>query len=137
MSEASFTLSHRDRKRLAALLRTDTRPLAVRTTDGDIELPFAARRAIAQLLADLAAGSVHILSEDRDLTTQEAAGVLGLSRTFVVRLIDSGKLPAHMAGTHRRVRSADALAYLKDRERRLTAIAALAHEDALFGLPYR
>lgn len=42
---------------------------------------------------------MHVLADDHDLTTAEAAE-LGLSRTFVVRLIDDGVIPAHCAGTH-------------------------------------
>ena len=73
-----------------------------------IDLPAPARHAVEQLLTELAAGSaVHVLADDHDMTTQEVAKLLGLSRTFVVRLIDTGKLTAHFAGTHRRVRAAD------------------------------
>ena len=51
------------------------------------------------------------------MTTQEVAELLGLSRTFVVRLIDTGTLNAHFAGSHRRVRAANALAYARQRLR--------------------
>ena len=97
-----------------------------------------AQRAVEQLLTDLASGGVvHVLADDRDVTTQEAADVLGLSRTFVVRLIDSGKLPAHLAGTHRRVRVADVVAYADERRRRLDAVAAIADADQAAGIDYR
>lgn len=100
----AFELSTRDRKRLAARLAAsnDAPPVALRTAAGtDIELPAPARQAVKQLLAELAAGNaVHVLADEHDLTTQEVAGLLGLSRTFGVRLIDNGTLPAHHAGTH-------------------------------------
>ena len=81
--------------------------------------------------------SVHVLADDPDVTTQAAADVLGLSRTFVVRLIDSSKLPAHLAGTHRRVRVADVIAYADERKRRLGAVAAIADADQAAGIDYR
>ena len=138
MSDATtFVLGARDRKRLAARLGVGARPVAVRTADGEVELPAGAQLAVAQLLSDLAAGSVHVVADDRDLTTQETAELLGLSRTFVVRLIDAGKLSAHLAGTHRRVRASDALRYLRDRDRRLDAVAALATRDGAAGVAYR
>ena len=51
------------------------------------------------------------------MTTQEVAELLGLSRTFVVRLIDTGTLNAHFAGSLRRVRAANSLAYARQRLR--------------------
>ena len=138
MSETTaFALDAQDRKRLAARLAGST-PIAVRTSEGEIGLPPVAQRAVEQLLTDLACGGVvHVLADDRDVTTQEAADVLGLSRTFVVRLIDSGKLPAHLAGTHRRVRVADVIAYADERRRRLDAAAAIADADQAAGVDYR
>ena len=133
----TFELAARDRKRLAAHL-AGTRPIAVRTSVGEIGLPPVAQRAVEQLLSELASGGVvHVLADDRDLTTQEVADLLGLSRTFVVRLIDGGKLPAHHAGTHRRVRAADAIAYAHERRERLAALDAIAGADRSIGVEYR
>ena len=112
--------------------------IAVRTPSGEIELPAAAQRAVEQLLAELASGSsVHVLADDHELTTAQAGELLGLSRTFVVRLIDHGILPGHYAGTHRRIRTSDVLAYARQRQQRLDAVAAIAHGDVAIGIPYR
>ena len=43
------------------------------------------------------------------MTTQQAAEILGISRTYVVRLIDQGSIPAYLVGTHRRLRAIDVL----------------------------
>ena len=133
----AFELAARDRKLLAAHL-AGSRPVAVRTSEGEVGLPPVAQRAVEQLLGDLASGGVvHVLAEDRDLTTQAVADLLGLSRTFVVRLIDSGKLPAHHAGTHRRVRAADAIVYAHERRERLAAVDAITEADRAVGVEYR
>ena len=137
---AVFELTARDRKKLAARLAlpADVRAVAVRTPSGEIELPAAAQRAVEQLLAELATGSsVHVLADDHELTTAEAGELLGLSRTFVVRLIGEGVIPAHYAGTHRRLRTSDVLAYARQRQMRLDAVAAIAHGDVAIGIPYR
>ena len=135
-----FKLGVRDRKRLGGRLAmgADTRPLAIRTPGGEIDLPVPARRSVEQLLTELAAGStVHVVADDHDMTTQQVAELLGLSRTFVVRLIDNGKLTAYFAGSHRRVRAADALAYARQRQARLQGVAGITAADSAVGVPYR
>ena len=51
------------------------------------------------------------------MTTQQVARLLGVSRPFVVKLIDDGKLPGHKVGTHRRVYTRDAIEYKSRMER--------------------
>jgi excisionase family DNA binding protein len=138
-SGMTFELGVRDRKRLAARLAagTNARPLAIRTSDGEIDLPAPARRAVEQVLAELAAGNaVHVVGDEHDMTTQEVADLLRLSRTFVVRLIDEGKLAAHFAGSHRRIRAADAFAYQRHRQSRLAGVEAITAADIAAGVPY-
>jgi excisionase family DNA binding protein len=137
---ATYEVRGAARKRLAAAVAAPAggEPISVRTAQGDIELPPEARAAVLQLLTDLAAGSpVHLVTDDGELTTQEAADLLGISRTYIVRLIDDGKVPAHMVGTHRRLRAHDVLAYRAAREARLAGVAAIAEADAASGVPYR
>lgn len=76
---------------------------------------------IADFEAALAAGQTVVALDDI-LTTQEAADLLGVSRPTVVRLIDEGTLPAtEPAGSHRRLRLADVLAYREARNTRQSA----------------
>ncbi|MEO5679194.1 MAG: helix-turn-helix domain-containing protein [Acidimicrobiales bacterium] len=135
----SFEVRGADRKRLAAAVGApdDGAPMAIRTAGGEIELPPAARAAVRQLLEDLAAGTpVHLVSDDGELTTQQAGELLGISRTYVVRLVDAGKLPGHRVGTHRRLRVADVLAYKAKRDHALAGAAAVAEADVAAGVPY-
>jgi excisionase family DNA binding protein len=135
-----YGVSGPDRERLASAFADPgtSGPIRVQTEDGVVELPAAAAEAVRHLLVELASGAaVHVLAEDAELTTQEAADLLGISRTYLVRLVDQGKLPAHLVGTHRRLRAADVLAYQARRNARLEAVAEITEADEAAGIPYR
>ncbi len=90
-----------------------------------------------RLLQDFAAGaSIHLVPVDAELTTQQAADLLGLSRTYLVRLIDQCVIPAHMAGTHRRLKASDVLAYRDERERKYAGMAEIAEAEEALGITY-
>jgi excisionase family DNA binding protein len=72
---------------------------------------------LCRLLADLKAGhSVTILQSNADLTTVEAAKLLGVSRQFLIGLLEKNEIPYHMVGTHRRLYAREVLAYKAKRD---------------------
>jgi excisionase family DNA binding protein len=136
----SYAVSGPDLERLASVFADPEalRALAVRTDDDLVELPPAAAEAVRSLLLKLASGaSVLVVVDDAELTTQQAADLLGISRTYLVRLIDEAKVPAHMVGTHRRLHAGDVVRYRTARDERLKAAAAITEADAEAGVPYR
>ena len=86
---------------------------------------------LRQILESLAYGiPVRVVPLEAELTTGEAADILGVSRPYLVRLLEEGAIPYHKVGTHRRIRAKDLLDYLersrqqgKDLLDRLTAEA--------------
>jgi len=91
----------------------------VRLADGDeIELPnsaIAVLRAAADALAH--GDAMSLVRIDRELTSQQTADLLNVSRQYVTRLADSGELPAATTeGGHRRFRLADVLAHKQRRD---------------------
>ncbi len=101
--------------------------------DEPVVLPVAAVRLLGALLAELAKGNaVTLMPLNAELTTQEAAELLNVSRPFLVGLLESGQLPYHKVGTHRRVRFADLMIYKRRRdeesESALRELAALSQE---------
>lgn len=72
---------------------------------------------LVDILANMAEGNaISIVPIHAELTTQQTADFLGVSRPHVVGLVERGELAHHKAGTHRRIYFKDVLAY---RERRL------------------
>lgn len=103
------------------------------TTD---ELPSNVARLLMDILKQTAAGNaVTLVPVEAEVTTQQAADLLNVSRPFVVRLIENGTLPARMIGKHRRLLLTDVLAYKADqftkREQALDEILAMDQEYGL------
>jgi excisionase family DNA binding protein len=105
--------------------------------DGEaVVLPEAATRLLLHILDEMANGNaVALVPMHAELTTQQAADMLNVSRPFLVRLIEEGRLPHRKVGTHRRVSVDDLTAYRRRAEaEREAALAELAAETRRLGL---
>ncbi len=101
-----------------AELRTGKRGL-LRLTDASgevIPLPGELFQLLVQVAGELRAGnSVVILSAEDEMTPQTAADFLGMSRQFLMRLLDKAELPFHKVGAHRRILRKDVETYAHKR----------------------
>lgn len=81
-----------------------------------LNLPPVALKMLAEAMGHLARGNaVKIAPVHMELTTQQAADILGVSRPFLVKLLEEGKIPFRRPHTHRRLRLQDLLEF-KERE---------------------
>ncbi|WP_418647575.1 helix-turn-helix domain-containing protein [Thauera butanivorans] len=103
-----------------------------------VELPTSALRLLVDILAELAEGNaVKVVPVHAELTTQEAADMLNVSRPHLVKLLEEGALPFHKVGKHRRVRFADLMRFKAQREQTSEdAMAALAKQAQELGMGY-
>lgn len=102
--------------------------------DAVVELPPAISHLVLDLLLSIGKGeAVTLVPLGADLSTQQAADMLEVSRPFLVKLMENKEIPHHKVGTHRRIRAEDLLAYKQRRDRTsnaaLTRLARLGHES--------
>ncbi|MFT4029602.1 MAG: helix-turn-helix domain-containing protein [Protaetiibacter sp.] len=110
--------------------------LSLGGSDGELEVPSSVLAALARVLDSFAHGEgVTLVPAHAELTTQQAADALNVSRPFLIGLLDAGQISYRTVGTHRRVQAASLVRYLReDDARRTTAADELAAEAHALGL---
>jgi excisionase family DNA binding protein len=135
-TDADSALAKESSRRLAAHMgRANELHLEVKTgtTSEELVLPPAALRLLLRALTEMGQGNAVTLTPIRaELTTQQAADLLNVSRPHLMKLLDEGAIPSRKVGTHRRVPLEDLLAYKRDfqarRQAALEELAALSQE---------
>lgn len=114
--------------------------MVLRTPDGvEISLPSSLLQLVVNVADNLAAGrAVMAIPAEASLTPAEAAELLGLSRPFVVRLLERGDIPSELLpeSRHRRIKLEDVLAFQARRSRRAEGRRRIADIAATADLPY-
>ena len=137
-SEAEAILAKESSRVLASRAQTAD-PLHLRMLDdpaGTVRLPASAVRMLIHILEEMARGNaVTLIPVHAELTTQEAADMLNISRPSLIQILDEGKIEFRRVGTHRRVRFEALIAYKRraDADRR-AVLSELAAYDQEIGL---
>jgi excisionase family DNA binding protein len=87
--------------------------------DETLEVPRGAVELLARILAHMAAGEgVSIVPSHAELTTQQAANLLNVSRPFLIGLLEAGEIDYRTVGKHRRVKAKSLNEYIRNDDRR-------------------
>lgn len=124
-------------RHLMELFRSETQPPALVDEHGTrTELPRPICELLVRVASALQEGKVvSFVPEMQELTTQAAANILGVSRPHLIKLVESGQLPFHKVGAHRRIRMKDLIAFQQERDRnRPTALDEMARKAQEAGL---
>lgn len=125
---------------LVGLLHDGSGALAVSRGGAQVEVPLSVRDVLTRIADVLASGrGVAIVPVDRELTTTEAAGLLGVSRPTLIKLLEAGEIGYSRLNSSRRIPLDQVLAY-RDRRGRarralLDELTADAVELGMYGQP--
>jgi excisionase family DNA binding protein len=136
-TEAERELAQESSRRLAMQLRA-AKDFRLQLSSGKgqgetLVLPPSAVRVLFRILTEMARGNaVTLVPIHAELTTQQAAELLNVSRPYLIKLLDEGQIPSRKVGTHRRILFQDLMAYKKridaDRLKALDELAAQAQD---------
>ncbi|HBN8359255.1 TPA: helix-turn-helix domain-containing protein [Pseudomonas aeruginosa] len=103
-----------------------------------LRVPTSALRLLGQTLGEIAVGhAVRAVPVRAELTSQEAADLLDVSRPYLIKLLDQGEMPHTKAGRHRRVKLTDLLSYKERRDAaNYAALEAVAAQAQKLGIGY-
>jgi len=114
-------------------IRNNGVKIKIQETGAFITIPKKAFALLSTILKNMAEGkSISIIPSDSEISTQQAADMLNISRPHLVKLLESGEIPFKKTGSHRRVLLQDIVAYeaqlQKEREKQLNFLANQAQD---------
>jgi len=141
-TEQDIALAKEGSRELSMVMNTPEETQEITVCLGHVEqkvhLPSSAIQMLMDILVNISQGNaVQIVPVHAELTTQEAADMLMVSRPYLVKLLDDGKIEHRKVGSHRRIRYNDLLSFKQQEERaRKAALDELAAEAQELNMGY-
>ena len=115
--------------------------LSLRGSNGesdDLVLPGHVLQILLDVLSEMSKGNaISLIPHHQEVSTQEAANLLNVSRPFLVGLLEKGEIPFRKVGAHRRVLLTDVIAYKEQTDtRRMQALDELTSLSQNEGMGY-
>jgi excisionase family DNA binding protein len=136
-TEEEARLAAESSRKLAAIIgHGDAARLRLIDGSDEITVPVSTIRLLADILDQMAQGNaVSLVPIGHTFTTQQAADLLNVSRPYLVKLLEDGKISFTKVGRHRRIKYADLLAYMeKIDESSHQAVDELSRQGQEFGM---
>jgi excisionase family DNA binding protein len=139
-SEDDTKLSKESSRILTTYLSPNVHQIEIVEADGNkhqATIPAAAYRLLVDALTEMAQGNaVSLIPIHAELTTQEAADLLNVSRPFLIKQIEAGEIPYHKVGKHRRIQFNDLMVYKERIDRSISQgldeMVAISQELGLY-----
>ncbi len=141
-SEQEVMLANESSRKLATYVKSTSHPafqlLKKGKAVGTVLIPAFALQMLIVILSQMAQGNtVTLMPVHAELTTQEAADLLNVSRPYLVNILEEGKIPFHKVGSRRRVLAKDILRYKEKIDKaRLATLEELANEAQKHNMGY-
>lgn len=126
------------RSKVRKLKRRKSGSVNIRINNADIAIPNQAFSLLSDILSNMAEGKpVSVIPVESQITTQEAADRLQVSRPFVVKLLETGEIPFSKVGSHRRILLKDIQEYeQKQQDIRKQQLAFLSKQAQNLNMGY-
>ena len=124
---------------LSKYASADRVQMSLRGSNGESDelvLPGHILQILLNVLSEMAKGNaINLMHIKQELSTQDAANILNVSRPYLVKLLEEEQIPFHKVGSHRRVFAQDVLNYKaqidEKRKETLDSLAALSQESGM------
>jgi len=105
-------------RQLEHILSLQDSPAKLVGADGKaITIPESVYQVLRQVVHAMALGqAISIAPQEQEMTTQQAADILNVSRPYLIKLLEQGEIPYIKVGTHRRIRHQDLISYKQQRD---------------------